>query len=218
MSSSTLVPTTVTMSRQKWLALIAIGGGLCFTIALLALHVLPTGINPVTQLISDYANGSFAYLQALAFIAWGIGWFALAVGLHEVIRSGRAVFAQVLFGIGALAISVNAIIPCDPGCANTTAAGMLHSVLAFPFFFGVLGGILLLDKPFKQDPRWQSFQPMSFIVSVVLVVAVIAFFVIRATNLPFSGIGQRVDLAVIMLWFLLTANQLRSLETHSILQ
>jgi hypothetical protein len=136
MSSSTLAPTTVTISRQKWLALIAIGGGLCFAIAILALHILPTGINSATQLISDYANGSFAYLQALAFMAWGIGWFALAIGLdQQLIRSRRAMVAQVLSGIGAAAI-INAIIPCDPGCANTTTMGMLHSVLAFPFFFG----------------------------------------------------------------------------------
>src|SRR6266508_4222203 len=111
MSSSTSASKTFTKSRSWWLALMAIGGGLYFLIAILALHVLPTGLNPMTQLISDYANSSFAFLQATAFLVWSIWWLALAFGLYwQMVPSRSAVFAQVLFGIAAIAMFVNGII------------------------------------------------------------------------------------------------------------
>jgi hypothetical protein len=170
----------------------------------------------MTPLVSDYANSPFAFLQASAFLVWSIGWLALAIGLYwEMMPSPSAVFSQVLFGIAAIAIFVNGIIPCDAGCTKTTTAGVIHSVLAFPFFFGTLGGILLLGGPFKQDSKWQSIQTVASAISAFLVVATTAFFVIRATNLPFFGFGQRVCLAFILLWYLLTANRLRSIAVGS---
>jgi len=40
---------------------------LVYLVAAIALHLLPTGFNPVTHELSDYANGPYGWLMTVGF-------------------------------------------------------------------------------------------------------------------------------------------------------
>lgn len=71
--------------------------------ALLALHVLSPEFEPSWRMVSEYANGHFAWLLALMFAMWGLGSLALAASLVSAIHgwTGRVGLAfLVLAGTG----------------------------------------------------------------------------------------------------------------------
>jgi len=46
---------------------------LVYPVAAIALHLLPTGFNPVTHELSDYANGPYGWLMTAGFLGLGLG-------------------------------------------------------------------------------------------------------------------------------------------------
>lgn len=197
--------------RVRWLTSIAGAGALYFVIAILALHGLVRDHDPVTQMMSEYALSPFGYLQATGFIAWGAGYVALAFGLRaKLLPSRRSVAASVVLAIAGLSMFLNGIIPCDPGCGNTTPLGILHSVLSFPFFIGSLIAILLLLAPFESDQRWRPVHRAAVVIAAFTVVAFVVFFAQRAAQVPLTGVTQRLVVTSLLVWFLFVVNHLRT--------
>jgi hypothetical protein len=46
---------------------------LVYLVAAITLHLLPTGFNPVTHELSDYANGPYGWLMTVGFLGLGLG-------------------------------------------------------------------------------------------------------------------------------------------------
>ena len=46
---------------------------LVYPVAAITLHLLPTGFNPVTHELSDYANGPYGWLMTVGFLGLGLG-------------------------------------------------------------------------------------------------------------------------------------------------
>jgi len=198
----------------QWLPRIAGAGAIYFLIAILALHVLVRDHDPITQMMSEYALSPFGYLLSTAFLAWGVGYMALAQGLRARLTSSpRSVAASVVLAIAGLSMFLNGIIPCDPGCGNTTPLGIVHSVLSFPFFFGSLVAILLLLAPFEGDPRWRPVHRAASVIAACTVVAFVVFFAQRAAQLPLTGVTQRLVTMSLLVWFLFVVNHLRTIAT-----
>ena len=53
------------------------------TIALIALHLLPTGYNPKTDAVSDYGIGRYRGLFWAQAVSGGVAGFALAIALAD---------------------------------------------------------------------------------------------------------------------------------------
>jgi hypothetical protein len=138
-----------------------------------------------------------------------VGFVALAFGLREVQRSRGLAAARTILVIGAAAMAVNAIIPCDASCANTTLQGTLHSVISFPFFLGTIAAMLLLLVPFRNDPNWRAVYRISAALGIYAVVMTIALFAVRASGLPLFGLAQRLIVIGLVGWYLVTVGQLR---------
>lgn len=71
--------------------------------ALLLLHIVSPEFSPSWRMVSEYANGRFAWLLTLVFAAWAVGSFALAVALWPVSASGLGrigLLFLVLAGVG----------------------------------------------------------------------------------------------------------------------
>jgi hypothetical protein len=46
---------------------------LVYLVAAITLHLLPTGFNPVTHELSDYANRPYGWLMTVGFLGLGLG-------------------------------------------------------------------------------------------------------------------------------------------------
>lgn len=82
---------------------VAIGGTVASLVFLAALHVLSPEFDPAWRMVSEYANGHYAWLLSLMFACWGISTGALAYAIRRQLRSMAARIGLgllVLAGIG----------------------------------------------------------------------------------------------------------------------
>jgi hypothetical protein len=108
----------------------------CFvagTALLVRLHLLPTGLNPVRDAVSDYGATRFHPLYRAMVVALGAGGLLLAVGL------ARGTDAQSLpwlwvYGVSRIAIA-GFMIDRDP--PPYTREGRIHWLLAATAFTGI---------------------------------------------------------------------------------
>ena len=91
-------PSTISV-LAAWAAIAASVAALAL---LLSLHVLSPAFSPAWRTISEYANGQYAWVLSLMFIAYGAGplTLAVAIGPQSSPRSGKS-----SAGIALLAVS-----------------------------------------------------------------------------------------------------------------
>ena len=209
--SVALAGLSTTAARRGWLGALALVGGAIFVVGILALHLLDRELDPVTELISAYGAGPHWYVLTVSFFAWSVGYLALSVGLGKTVAPARgSTAARMLLFVAASAMFANGIIPCDPGCSNTTFLGALHSVLSFPFFLGTIAAMLLLIGPFGADPRWRTMRRITIALAVYATITMLMLFAWRASGIASWGLVQRLNVLGLVTWYLLTADHLRS--------
>jgi hypothetical protein len=84
-------------------AYVAISATVLSFAALTLLHVVSPEFAPSWRMVSEYANGGYASLLLLVFLAWSLSSFALVVGLSPVWTSGlgkAGLIFLVLAGVG----------------------------------------------------------------------------------------------------------------------
>jgi len=109
---------------------------ICFAFAallLVALHLLPTGADPVRHGVSEYGIGPFASLYRAQAIASGVGAIALADALLGTSVDTGPLICLVLFGAARVLI---AGFPTDRDLPMTRT-GQIHAVLAAVAFLAL---------------------------------------------------------------------------------
>jgi len=88
-----------TAVSEVWLGGVALVGILYYSVAVVAVHIIRSDLDPTIEAASQYAIGSYAYLMTSAFVAIGCGVLALAAGLYRTL-SPTPRRGVVLLGIG----------------------------------------------------------------------------------------------------------------------
>lgn len=65
-------------TKIAWLSILASGISL---ILLAALHILSPELNPAWRMVSEYANGKYAWVLSLFFVFWAISAWALTYAI-----------------------------------------------------------------------------------------------------------------------------------------
>src|SRR5262245_65557165 len=101
-----------------WLASACLLGNGCFTVIVLALHLLQPELSPYNEAVSYYVHGDQGWLLTVGLLCWGFGSVALLLGL------ARNVGAQVGYdGLWVLAVwSVGVVVG---GWVRVGRAGLL---------------------------------------------------------------------------------------------
>ena len=84
-------------------SLLAIGMSAAVLILLVSLHFLSPEFSPAWRMVSEYANGKYAWVLSLLFFLWGAGSLALAytLGPHLQTTAGKiGLFFLIAAGIG----------------------------------------------------------------------------------------------------------------------
>ena len=90
-------------------SLLAIGMSIAVLVLLISLHILSPEFNPAWRMVSEYANGKYAWVLSLMFFLWGAASWALAYTLwpHMQTTAGKiGLLFLVAAGIGEVMASV----------------------------------------------------------------------------------------------------------------
>jgi len=90
-------------------SLLAIGMSIAVLVLLISLHILSPEFNPAWRMVSEYANGKYAWVLSLMFFLWGAASWALAYTLwpHVQTTAGKiGLLFLVAAGIGEVMASV----------------------------------------------------------------------------------------------------------------
>jgi len=126
------------------------------TIALIALHLLPTGYDPKADAVSDYGIGRYRSLFWTQTLAGAVACLALAIALGDVKPSvpSLVIVLLVIAGIARLLIPV---FPTDQnGSRFQTAHGTIHMILAIVIFAAIIVAASKLGSTLEHRPAWHS--------------------------------------------------------------
>ena len=132
---------------------IAIAATASCLVTLVVLHVLPTGLSPLTNPVSQYGITSYRLGYRVQTVAMGIAAIAAAIGISKLsVRGGSLVVVLlVIFGAARLAISW---FPMDVPGAARTESGRRHGVLALAAFGGATLAALRLGTDISGSSVW----------------------------------------------------------------
>jgi hypothetical membrane protein len=202
-------------NRQRVLTGLAWGATILivvYPVDAIALHLLPTGFNPVTHELSDYANGPYGWLMTLGFLGLGLGslllvWI-LARGADARVVSPVTLVLLGVWGAGRL---LAAFFHDDLPGAVPTLHGQIHNVLGLVSFLSVSIAIILASRSFRHHLRWSSLSTPSLILGVLALVAALLFLVSTPGSSPTHsvlGLVERVFYLCAIVWLLLVGTRI----------
>jgi hypothetical protein len=195
--------------RAKRLAEIATACFGYFVVVLVLLHVLRPDYTPVDHMISDYAVGRLGWVMTTAFVALAAGCLTLGLGMAVAgPRSlpGRA--AVLLLWVATVGLLVTATFPTDLETAATTSTGNIHTASFLVNVVSMILCALLFAVGFRQSDDWRGYRGASLVLAIALLAAFIAQFMTLHRGAPY-GLTNRLFVAVLMVWLVATATQLR---------
>jgi hypothetical protein len=186
----------------------------CFG-AMALLHILRTDLDPVRQVMSEYANGRYGAYMTAAFYLFGLAAIALAVRLRRALLSpvtGRgdrgAAVVPILLSLAGLGLFLAGVFEVERPLVPDTIEEVIHSDAALAGFALMIIAMLVFAVVIRTDPRWVGFRGRAMWLAIIAALAGAASPI--ADRTPWSGVAQRVLGLTVVLWLLLTALHVRS--------
>jgi hypothetical membrane protein len=185
---------------------------LVYLVAAITLHLLPTGFNPVTHELSDYANGPYGWLMTVGFLGLGLGSLLLVWIVARGHDAGLlSPVTLVLLGAWGAARFLAAFFPDDLPGAVPTVHGRIHNVLGALAFFSISIAMILASRSFRREPRWSSLSKLSLVLGVLALIATLVFVGGVASSSPTHpvlGLSERVFYVCAIVWLLLVGSRI----------
>lgn len=208
--------------------LIACGviGPILFILVFLVEGATRPGYSAWRNFVSDLSLSNQGWIQIANFLICGVSVLCFALGLRQVLRSGKgAVWGPLLLGIFGLSLIIAGLFVTDPslgyypaGVSSSiqTLHGTIHGANA-PLAFGSLTiAIFVLARRFASDPRWRGWGLSSLLTGILFVGFFIACIVVAQLDssgiLPNSPTGLLERIAIIIGWGWLALLALRILR------
>jgi uncharacterized protein DUF998 len=179
----------------------------CFA-AMVLLHAVRTDLDPVRQVMSEYANGRFGWFMTAAFYAIGLACIALGLRLGRAIqRRVLTVVVRVLLCLGGIGLILAGIFEVERPAVPDTIEEVIHSDATLTAFTLIIAAMLLFAVLCRWDRRWRDFRAVATVLAIVAAVA--GAFSPFAGQTTWSGLAQRVLGATVVAWLLLCALHIR---------
>jgi hypothetical protein len=172
---------------------------------LIIFHFLPTGYNPISQPVSNYGVGKYAYLfriylwaSVIAAIA-----FACALAVSGSLPISQWIFTLlILLAVSRLGIS---LFPTDIQGRPHTRNGVLHYIFAILTFAFVYMTIWALTPILIAVAPWQSLSGVLTVLKGIVFYSLIVFIIVLIVP-PLKrivGISERLFLVSENVWFVI---------------
>jgi hypothetical protein len=176
--------------------------------ALVVLHMLPTGLSPMHNAVSQYGITRYRLGYRVQTISFGVAAAAAAVGLADA-APGRARALIALILVFALARLVISWFPMDEPGAEPTNHGRMHGVLAIVTFLAIAVAARRLGTVAQQVPGWTTFSTVSTVIAWLMVASLVAMAVVgrnarvNGAGRSYFGAAERTFYLAIVAWLVL---------------
>jgi hypothetical membrane protein len=199
---------------QRMLILCGIVGPVLFTILVIVESIIRPGYSQVGNYISDLGIGSYAIIQNVNFIIFGLLTIGFAAGVavslpnnvdykikkwinRSIILFGIAI---ILAGLSLTVIMVNQQL--------FMAAVMAHNLTSFIGFFSIIAAQLLTWKALigSDNKIWKNYRMYTLLSGLFAIAALILF--VSTMFSPYKGATERIFTCICLLWMAVTALKL----------
>jgi len=198
----------------RLLAIISLITTAIFVLAILILHILPTGVNPLISGISFYALSRYGYLFGLAIILIGISGMALSLALWPVVGSTAGRIGLLLLIAWGLTTILAGLFPLDAPGAAPTLSGKIHTMAGMNFLL-LAPALLLIELSRSKGAQPHQPRPITFWLAWMLLVAALLLFIFNGPlySLEIGGLIQRLYWLVTFLWLIFKSLQALQRDT-----
>jgi formate-dependent nitrite reductase membrane component NrfD len=124
--------------------------------ALVLLHLLPTGYNPIRDAVSDYAIGRYRAVFWVFTTAGAVSGFALALALARSNPSKPTLTIAMLLLSGCARLLIPLFPTDQDGNRFQTLKGTIHMVLAVVIFAAIAVAASNLGGTLGREPAWHA--------------------------------------------------------------
>lgn len=173
------------------------------------LHVMRGEINPLRQVMSEYANGSHGLLMTIVFYGFGLSSLALAFRLRRAInRRGITRPFPLLLALAGVGLIASGVFEVERAFVPDTIEEVVHSNASVVAFMLLIASMLLFSLACWSDARWWSFRWTSTTLAIAGAATAMATPLSAGTG--WSGLVQRLLGLTVLLWLMFTALHVRS--------
>ena len=179
------------------------------TVALVALHLLPTGYDPRIDAVSDYGIGKYRGWFWAQALAGAVGCFTLAIALGDA-KPSMPSLAIVLLVIAGLARLFIPVFPTDQnGSRWQTVPGAIHMILAIAIFTAIIVASGNLGSTLEHRPAWHGVKGWLNVLPWVMTGGAVGTLIaMRGRRLTHVGWFERLFYVASILWFFIVAIEL----------
>ena len=176
-------------------------------VALIMLHLLPTGYNPVRDAVSDYGVGPYRGWFWLQAVAGGVGCLALAIALAQLHPFTPTQVAVALIVTAGARLLIPFFATDQDGSRFQTLHGTIHMILAVIAFGGMVWAATGLWSTLSHYPAWRGAEGALTIIPRIMLGSVIAVVlaIVGPRLKPFFGVFERLFYLSSITWVLIVA-------------
>jgi hypothetical protein len=171
--------------------------------AVVVLHMLPTGLSPVRNAVSQYGITRYRLGYRVQTISLGVAGAAAAVGIAEA-APGRGRFVLVVLGVFAVARLAISWFPMDAPGAELTSDGRAHGLLAIATFLAIILAAARLPQLVHAIGGWHGVATASVVIAWAMVASMVAMIATRraAGRDGYFGLAERAFYVAIVAWLI----------------
>lgn len=196
----------------------ATAGVTIFVLAVVALHLLQPGLDPLDHAVSYYVHGSSGWLLTVGLIALGMGSLALALSLRGVIAGPGTRAGRWLLGVWAAGALLGGIFSADPPgrwSEPPSVSGTIHGHAAMVAFLALPPAALRLARAAAGSEGWRSRRRLLLVLAAASAISLVVFAVslapvfVRPGPPILLGLSERILLATYSAWLVAAATAAR---------
>lgn len=184
---------TVSSARsfRRLPALVAVIGGIAFSLLFLLAHLVQPSVDPSWQPPSELALGASGWVMIVAFLVLGLGCIGLVLALAGQVKTWPGRIGLIALFLAALGCFVGGVFPADPTstpAGEGTLVGAIHS--AGPVLLDgipVAAVLLAIVLPRHGDRLWRRLRSILILGAVLTVGAAVVLTVSMGVMMPETG-------------------------------
>jgi hypothetical protein len=168
--------------------------------ALVVLHLLPTGLSPVRNAVSQYGITAYRLGYRVQTLAYAVAGAAVAVALSATSHPATSVVA--LCAVFAAARAALSWFPMDTPGATPTVTGRRHGLLAILAFCAITAAAVRLGRQGSGSVLSGAATAASAVVGALMIASLLGMVVSRRTTPPgrYFGAVERAFYVLVTVW------------------
>jgi hypothetical protein len=188
--------------RDAGVALIASGLSIG-VVALVVLHLMPSGLSPLRNPVSQYGITRFKAGYRVQTLAYGLAGAGVAIGVAALPRPSQSVV--VLCGVFAASRAAISWFPMDAPGGRRSATGRHHGQLAMCAFVALSLAALDLSRTVGHDHVGGAFGPVSGVLAAVMLGSLVTMAGGRRAGTGSFGLVERIFYLSMTAWLITVA-------------